>query len=277
MFNFLLEKHDGELARHLAAKYVFPDTFCQKWFPCCNVHVLPFELLCDFLDSYAHHGVRASMQFGLALCEELRADLLAQKASDKIFELLRLMPARVPHERQRKIVQRTTALLKAAPGGKPFADIDFAALRTQMYDLKLRARMEAAAAAHAKVPTKKADADADDDDKAGGDDDDGDDDDDDSDLEEGAECGVCGGMPDWYNVDLKIAVCGPCHDKGRAPHSKAHKVVEFDFDSKVHNSAPTKDQVTERFGLDGAGDGGGDDDDDEATKELADKIGAMKI
>lgn len=263
VFNHLLEERDPEVARHLAAKMVFADTFCQKWFACLNVHVLPFQLLCEFLDSYFRHGFRASMLFGLALCQELRAEILAQKTSDKIFELLRLMPQRVPVERQAQILARLTPQL-APPNAQPFAGVDFAALRKQMYDLKLRARMEAAAAAHAKAQAAK--------------DDDASDADDDSDLEEGAECGVCGGMPDWFNVDLKIAVCGNCHDKGRAPHSKAHKVVEYDFDSKEHNSAPTKDEVAKRFGLDDGSDGGGDgDDDDSDADELAAQVSNLKI
>ena len=40
----------------LAAKYVFPNTFCQKWFAGLCVHVLPFEDLCDFLEMFFEHG-----------------------------------------------------------------------------------------------------------------------------------------------------------------------------------------------------------------------------
>ena len=56
VFNHLLTARDNELAQHLAAKFVFPDTFCQKWFPSLNVHILPFAALCDFFDLFFEHG-----------------------------------------------------------------------------------------------------------------------------------------------------------------------------------------------------------------------------
>jgi hypothetical protein len=263
VFNHLLEQREPDVAKHLAAKFVFADTFCQKWFACLNVHLLSFTLLCDFLDVFFRHGFRASMQFGLVLCHELRADILEQKASDKIFELLRLQPSRVAPERPAAIVGRVVASFAAAPNSVPLADVDFAALRRTMYDLKLRARMEAAARAGVG--------------RAGESDDDGDggDDDDDSELEEGNECGLCAGMPDYYCVACKFAVCGLCHKTGSAPHAKAHKVEEFDFDNAVHTAAPNKDQI------DGGGKGDDDDDgdgeDNGDADELTDKLASLNV
>lgn len=110
------------------------------------------------------------MQFGISLCHELRSDLLAQKTSTQIFELLRLAPARVSADKQHDIVRACAAAFKETP--LPFADIDFAALRKEMYDTKLRARMEAAAAAGV------------------GKEEESESDEDESDLEEGAECAL---------------------------------------------------------------------------------------
>jgi hypothetical protein len=259
VFNHLLEQREPDVAKHLAAKFVFADTFCQKWFACLNVHLLSFTLLCDFLDVFFRHGFRASMQFGLVLCHELRADILEQKSSDKIFELLRFQPPRVAPERQAAIVRRVADSF-AAPNSAPFADVDFAALRRTMYDLKLRARMEAAAKAGVG--------------RAGESDDDADDDDDDSELEEGNECGLCAGMPDYYCVVCKFAVCGLCHKTGSAPHAKAHKVEEFDFDNAVHTAAPNKDEI------DGGGkdnDDDGDDDDNGDADDLTEKMASLNI
>jgi hypothetical protein len=258
VFNHLLELREPDVAKHLAAKFVFADNYCQKWFACLNVHMLSFALLCDFLDVFFRHGFRASMQFGLTLVAELRQDILEQKTSDKIFEILRFQPPRVAPERQAAIVRRVAeAFAAAAPNSAPFANVDFAALRLTMYDLKLRARMEAAAKAGVGRAHES-------------------DDDDDDELEEGNECGLCAGMPDYYCTNCKFAVCGLCHKTGRAPHAKAHAVEEFDFDNSVHTAAPNKDEI------DGGGkddeDGDGDDDDDDgAADELTNKMASVNI
>ena len=104
-----------------------------------------------------------------------------------------------------------------------------------------------------------------------------DDSDDDSDLEEGAECALCTGMPDYYCNDCAFAVCGNCHEQATPPHAAAHDAVDYDWDSDVHNSAPTKEQVDAKRAADAATPAADAAAADAAVDALADKVAKIEI
>jgi len=222
VFNELLRQQDPEVADFLAAKYVFPNTFCQKWFAGLCVHVLPFEDLCDFLEMFFEHGYTALIQFGITLTHLQREQLMQQKTSSDVFALLRLDATRVERSTAKAIVAATRAALAT----KPFAGKDFAALRRVAFETHIEPRLRNAS--EAKV------ADSDEDESW--------------EDEDGIGCAVCDvGMPELYCTVCSKALCGVCQDE---KHDKSHNTEEFDWDNELHMKQPDKNDSGDEDNVD---------------------------
>ena len=87
----------GDLLRNAC---VVPEAYVSKWFIGLNVHVLPYEALLTFVESFLEEGYMFLFKFALALVESLAPKLLALKLTDVnlIFELLRLDQAHFPDD-----------------------------------------------------------------------------------------------------------------------------------------------------------------------------------
>lgn len=82
-------------------------------------------------------------------------------------------------------------------------------------------------------------------------------------------------MPDHYCNDCAFALCGMCHEAGKAPHSAAHDTVDYDWDNETHMKAPTKDEVDARAATTSGADKPPVSESD--VDELAKQVGDVKI
>jgi hypothetical protein len=176
--------------------------------------VLTFEALVDVFPAIARYGAPALFHLAFAILEALSDRLLKVSSPQDAYALLRLDEKAVPDyaELSVRIAAAAAAAVAADPtlGG---ADLD--AMRTDLYDRKLRAGMEAAAALQAEAAAAAA---------AGSDDE----------SDEELECQECReDLPDVYCATCVLGFCNKCHKRG--DHSKkGHDTIEFDFDDKTH-------------------------------------------
>jgi len=204
VFRELLRRAEPTVADHLEAHFVLPETYCQKWFVGLAVHVLPFELLFPFFESFLVQGRPFLFQFGLSVVRHLREELLRARNAIDIYALLRLDPAR------RSVI--TPSLLRSIiDGAAEFAATveaaDLPALRQHAYDTVLRPRLEAAQRAFEAAKEKS--------------------DDEDEEDEGGEECQQCHEMsPEVFCKDCRLLLCGACHETGKDGHSPKHQVTE---------------------------------------------------
>mmetsp|Transcript_3503 Transcript_3503/g.11443 ORF Transcript_3503/g.11443 Transcript_3503/m.11443 type:complete len:501 (-) Transcript_3503:567-2069(-) len=244
--------------RHLDKLGLLPNTYMQKWLVGWGVHVLTFQALVDIFPAIAEYGAPALFHLAFAILEALSDRLLKVTSPQDAYALLRMDEKAVPDfaELSVRIAKATTKAVAADPtlGG---ADLD--AMRTDLYDRKLRAGMEAAAAMQAEAAAAAA---------AGSDDE----------SDEELECQECReDLPDVYCSTCNLGFCNKCNKRGA--HSKqGHDTVEFDFDDKTHIKSSIalesdEDDSDEEDSDDGAdsddGDADGEDDDEDDERAAA--------
>lgn len=71
VFDRILRRKNQPLADHLAKAGALPETFCQKYLVALCIHVLPFDALFEFLESFFTHGVRALHRFAISFVSQL--------------------------------------------------------------------------------------------------------------------------------------------------------------------------------------------------------------
>ncbi len=86
----LMQEHLPEVAKHLFATLIFPETFTVKWFAGLFVQILPFDVLCDFFDNFLKDGIFFIFRFCLAVVDALQPKLLQTKEVGALYALLRL-------------------------------------------------------------------------------------------------------------------------------------------------------------------------------------------
>eukprot|EP01114_Cavostelium_apophysatum_P017182 TRINITY_DN5041_c0_g1_i1.p1 TRINITY_DN5041_c0_g1~~TRINITY_DN5041_c0_g1_i1.p1 ORF type:complete len:368 (+),score=89.70 TRINITY_DN5041_c0_g1_i1:1302-2405(+) len=200
VFERMLSDFNPAVQKHLVEKFVFPNTYVQKWFVGLGIHVLPFEALFDFFEEFFASGYPFLFRFGLSLVDKVQEPLLKAKEAAKIFSLLRLD--------DRAEEDQSVAIVRDAKNFD-LSKYSFDTLRPQLFNEKLKAQLDAAAKA---MEAKKEE-----------------DDDDSEDEEEGEECGICTEMiPDFYCLTCKVLLCESCHEDSKKPHKKEHKVKPID-------------------------------------------------
>jgi hypothetical protein len=198
VFQDLITRFLPKVAEHLKKNGVDPSVYCQKWFVGLCVHVLPFEYLFPYFEGFLEGGYQYSFKWGLSLINQLQDQLLKTNDPSTLFGLLRLDSKFIAHDEEfNKLLDRVFEGVKAYD----LSDIDFKSLREKIYDLHLRARVEAA---H-KLLNKK-------------------DDDSDDEIE---DCQICkDDFPEVFCKECKLKICETCHNKPPAgsTHLRAHKV-----------------------------------------------------
>eukprot|EP01122_Echinamoeba_exundans_P009245 TRINITY_DN3224_c0_g1_i3.p1 TRINITY_DN3224_c0_g1~~TRINITY_DN3224_c0_g1_i3.p1 ORF type:complete len:402 (-),score=115.43 TRINITY_DN3224_c0_g1_i3:189-1394(-) len=245
VFERFWRQRNVPLADHLNKTGALPETFCQKYMVALSIHVLPFEALFEFLENFFTRGARYLFQFALSFVQHLEKLLMAANDTPTVFAYLRLDTKMITYPEELPL-----AAVKAALE-VDISDIDddakLAAVREEVFNLKLRGRFEALAAARAREEEekrrreeKKKQKEENGDSGASDSEDDDDDSDFDSDGDDGIECQICeSNWPEYYCKDCDKLVCGMCNDKKRPPHVAGHKVKNADED--------TIQQITEKL------------------------------
>jgi len=84
-------------------------------------------------------------------------------------------------------------------------DIEWPKIRADVYEKKLKARMEAAKRSFAESDSDSG-----------------------SEEEEGSECQICNEMvPEVACTECRLFLCGSCHEEGKGKHDKKHKVTDL--------------------------------------------------
>ena len=100
VYSRLVEERYPKIAAHLQSACIVPEAYASKWFVGLCVHVLPFDALLRFFESYLADGFVFLFKFSLALVNAIGPKLLAQKTTDVniILELLRLDVCQFPDD-----------------------------------------------------------------------------------------------------------------------------------------------------------------------------------
>eukprot|EP01088_Endostelium_zonatum_P006042 TRINITY_DN1814_c0_g1_i1.p1 TRINITY_DN1814_c0_g1~~TRINITY_DN1814_c0_g1_i1.p1 ORF type:complete len:378 (+),score=101.65 TRINITY_DN1814_c0_g1_i1:145-1278(+) len=182
----------------------YPETYLVKWFSGLCVHFLPFESLVSFLDSFFAQGFRFLFKFANSAFEILKSDLINEKNQGKLLETLRF----------ERVSQAKIESMLTLANTITLDEIDWDSKRKEVYEKKLKQRIESSRAASQKKQTS----------------DDEDDDDDDDDDEEGLVCMTCDDdmVPEYHCKECNVLLCETCHKKEVKKHKKTHKVVPAD-------------------------------------------------
>lgn len=202
VFSELLLLRLPEVATHLRATSVLPETFAQKWFVGLCVHVLPYAALFDFLDGFFEHGYEFLLRFGLSLCRVLAPRLLAETEQHHLYALLRLDAKLFPDP-------DVAAAIVHGVAEETLDGYDVVSRRAVLYKTVIRPRLEHAAAAIAAAHAAAAEDDDDDDDNAA--------------------CDLCDEQAAAMNCeDCNKFLCIGCHEGLRGGHKAKHQVTLFD-------------------------------------------------
>ena len=158
VFDYLLADRDPEIHKHLSKNYIFPETYAQKWFTTLCVGVLPFKALFLFFDTFlARSSLTTSnvvlFQFALSLIKHIREGLLQAKNAAVIYQFLRL-DSSLP-QLDTNIDDLAVSIVKEIDDYDLYS-YDFATLRQNVFEEKLRVRLEAAKQAHAENKANQA-------------------------------------------------------------------------------------------------------------------------
>lgn len=205
VFDKLMSQHFPDIHAHLVRSTIQPDTYVQKWFVGMCVHVLPFQPLFSFFEKFMQGGYRFLMRFGLALVEQMKDRLVKTTDPSQLFGLLRLDknflgPDVDPVALGFKILEESDKF--------DLSGVDFAALRKEMYETKLKARLEAAKKRAEESDEELSDFD--------------------SEEEDDGECEVCERATAVFHCKgCYQKLCESCSTKSKGGHSKDHKVVRL--------------------------------------------------
>jgi len=204
VFEHLLERFNPAVRHHLSKNTIFPETYAQKWFVGLGIHVLPFDAAYLFFENFLRIGYKFLFQFAFSLIDHLQDSILKTNSHNEIYELLRLN-AKLAEDMAVSMVQKASTY--------NIDDVDFKALRSKIYEEKLRARMEAAQKAREEAEDDSIDLDDDDDDEG-----------------EGTECGVClESVADFFCPTCNVPICENCDEESKGSHKrKQHKLKKIE-------------------------------------------------
>eukprot|EP00742_Colponemidia_sp_Colp-10_P015301 GILJ01017452.1.p1 GENE.GILJ01017452.1~~GILJ01017452.1.p1 ORF type:complete len:291 (+),score=57.16 GILJ01017452.1:143-1015(+) len=133
VFEHILSKQQPEVAAHFKKINFWPDTYLQKIMSGVCVHVLPFNLLFDYLDKFMAEGLSYTMRFCLGITEIYRSQLLATEEFDTLFNIMRLDRTMITQDDVRRIM--------AAADKIDIRDFPLSELKSEMYNDKILPRM----------------------------------------------------------------------------------------------------------------------------------------
>lgn len=133
VFEHILSKQQPDVAAHFKKINFWPDTYLQKIMSGLCVHVLPFNLLFDFLDRFMAEGLSFVMRFCLGITEIFRSQLIVTEEFDTLFNIMRLDRSIVTQDDVRRIL--------AAADKIDIRDFPLSELKSEMYNEKILPRM----------------------------------------------------------------------------------------------------------------------------------------
>ena len=147
----IMHQYVPDVAKHFKDIGFWPDTYMQKILSGLSIHVLPFELMFEFLDEFMAHGFSFLVKFELAICEHFRTELLAlpKEKINELYEIMRLDPKIYDVTHTRAILDRAKKMKMTVS-----AD-DINILRSQTYDKIIAPRMKKCAEFAAKDFSEK--------------------------------------------------------------------------------------------------------------------------
>jgi len=248
VFDYLMKEHFPDVWSHLYNQQILPETYVQKWFIGLGIHVLPYEALFPFFDSFLSEGFCFLFQFGLSLVNTLQKQLLSARTPDRLYALLRLEDRNAENLALTMVHEAHKINLE---------HYDFQDLRKELYEVKLSKRMQHAAEQRKcqvrvengiegktqkamngnekEPPTEKNLVDKNheqiqenESEESEVDDHTNNEEEDDEDSEEGEECALCKeNFPDFLCEDCGLLVCELCQ-KGNGQHQSTHTVKVFE-------------------------------------------------
>lgn len=123
----LIKEQRPALAGHLERLGAVPEMYAVKWFVGLCVHVLPWEQLLDFWESYFQHGTVFLLAFGLAFVAEFEHELLAAQSTGGVLSVLRMedptadwrFPTVLGSSVEARLRRTIEAALSATRSGRP--------------------------------------------------------------------------------------------------------------------------------------------------------------
>jgi hypothetical protein len=185
----IMQKTHPDVARHFDSINFWPDMYMQKIISGCCVHVLLFETLFGFLDSFLTEGFTFLIKFVLAIVEQYRAQLLAIPAEgiNELFEIMRLDSSATDPEDHEQILARARKMdIK-----EHLEDLDIK--RMTVYDKKVAPRL-------AKAPKEPA-------------------------FEPCEKCEK--NRPKWWCDDCEATLCDACHEGNVGGHTADHTIDKY--------------------------------------------------
>jgi len=97
VYEKILKKSFPAVLSHMESM-VPPEAYCSKWFVGCNVHVLTFEALADYLEALLTRDGDFLFKYAMGLVSNCQNDLLATKDVSRVLAILRLDSGVYPDE-----------------------------------------------------------------------------------------------------------------------------------------------------------------------------------
>jgi len=242
VFQHILTNVFPDVQKHLTAQGLFPENYFTKWAVGLFTQILPPESLFAFFDHFLEHGFRYLFQFGLALIEAVKDQLLKASDFSQIFGILRLDPkyiliTTVPNQfSESKLPKIDMPAVMQRALSFDLSQYNFVLLRQELFNKHLKERLERANQFHKK---------------------DGSDSEDDEDEEdEGEDCDFCHEyFPEYFCKECNSKICENCHTESKNNHKSSHKVVPYE---------PAASEEEE-------------EEEDEESKKLADQMKKLSI
>ena len=124
-----------DVAAHLDSLHLQPVTYMQKIISGLTIHVLPFDMMFSFLDTFMAEGFAFLVKFELAIFEHFRSEILSINDDSRIselFDILRLDTKVVEHADMKRILDRAQRMSRRGLDGESIA-----ALRSKVYKEKV--------------------------------------------------------------------------------------------------------------------------------------------
>jgi hypothetical protein len=89
VWEYMLQKHNPDIAAHLTLRRIIPEVFYQKWFIALTINVLPFQPLFNFFEYFLSQGYIYLFKFGLSLVSTYKSEILSG-VDHQILQILRI-------------------------------------------------------------------------------------------------------------------------------------------------------------------------------------------
>lgn len=161
VFYHILKDKDPELHQCLEKYHILPETFLQKWFTTLCIGVLPMEALFLFFDKFLIESLQSStnlylFQMGLSLMKHIRLGILGANNVATIYSYLRLDASLKLFDGDKKNLALDIVRLADQ---FDLTEYDFKKLREQLFDEKLKTRLESANRVHQLAANSSSDED----------------------------------------------------------------------------------------------------------------------